>query len=277
LSNLIQARRGGTTARLAITPQNGELIWDTDQKKLYVGDGVTAGGVAVTSSGASGNISGAYDIEATTTYTDLGLSDEFESSGINSNWTLGGGASPGSVSLLTDTSAIYDRTTRDKGLLIQLKGDATETFTMRGAGIASGEQIVFSISVPQQNSGDSAPAYFRVGMSTGSASYNDGTAVTATYRSNRTTAAIDGLWANMTVPLASTRLYVRMIRSGSAVWITVSQDGTTWTVVGNASDTSMAYTWLVFGSTAQIGAHVCRPIFCVNWIRHVAYTGYDPW
>ena len=46
-----QVRRGTTLQRTALTPLVGELIYDTDEKRLYVGDGSTAGGVfrAVTS------------------------------------------------------------------------------------------------------------------------------------------------------------------------------------------------------------------------------------
>lgn len=40
----LQIRRGTDAERLAITPLAGELIYTTDTKKLYVGDGVTAGG-----------------------------------------------------------------------------------------------------------------------------------------------------------------------------------------------------------------------------------------
>ena len=40
-------RRGTNAERLTITPAQGELIYTTDNKKLYVGDGTTVGGVAV--------------------------------------------------------------------------------------------------------------------------------------------------------------------------------------------------------------------------------------
>src|SRR5574343_632441 len=41
----IQILRGTTTQRLAFIPLKGELVQDTDTKVLYIGDGVTAGGV----------------------------------------------------------------------------------------------------------------------------------------------------------------------------------------------------------------------------------------
>jgi len=50
----IQLRRGLEADRLSITPASGEPIWTTDTKKLYIGDGVTAGGILVTGGGGSG-------------------------------------------------------------------------------------------------------------------------------------------------------------------------------------------------------------------------------
>lgn len=49
MSNLIQVRRGTSTQRLAMTLANGEPGWDTDTKTLWIGDGVTPGGIPVTS------------------------------------------------------------------------------------------------------------------------------------------------------------------------------------------------------------------------------------
>jgi hypothetical protein len=45
-------RRGTDAQRLLITPAQGELIYTTDTKQLYVGDGSTAGGIAVDTGGA---------------------------------------------------------------------------------------------------------------------------------------------------------------------------------------------------------------------------------
>ena len=38
-----------SATRTAVTPLDGELLYDTDEKKLYSGDGITLGGVAITS------------------------------------------------------------------------------------------------------------------------------------------------------------------------------------------------------------------------------------
>lgn len=44
----LQLRRGSDAQRVAITFAEGEIVYTTDTKKLYVGDGVTAGGISAT-------------------------------------------------------------------------------------------------------------------------------------------------------------------------------------------------------------------------------------
>ncbi len=47
----LKIRRGTNAERLTITPEEGELIYTTDTKKVFVGDNTTAGGILVTDSG----------------------------------------------------------------------------------------------------------------------------------------------------------------------------------------------------------------------------------
>lgn len=47
MSNKIQVRRGTAAQLAAITPDSGEPGWTTDTKRLHVGDGSTAGGIAL--------------------------------------------------------------------------------------------------------------------------------------------------------------------------------------------------------------------------------------
>jgi len=47
MSQKIQIRRGVEAQRALITPDTGELLFTTDNKELYVGDGATAGGLLV--------------------------------------------------------------------------------------------------------------------------------------------------------------------------------------------------------------------------------------
>lgn len=50
----LQLRRGSSGTRTTITPAVGELIYTTDTKLVYVGDGTTAGGTLVSSGGGGG-------------------------------------------------------------------------------------------------------------------------------------------------------------------------------------------------------------------------------
>ena len=60
----LQVRRGTNTERLGITPLAGELVYTTDTKQLYVGDGSTAGGIT--------SISGTIDSVLADTTPQLG-------------------------------------------------------------------------------------------------------------------------------------------------------------------------------------------------------------
>jgi hypothetical protein len=52
----LQIRRGTDAERLEITPLQGELIFTTDNKEVYVGDGTTVGGIGITGSGGGGSV-----------------------------------------------------------------------------------------------------------------------------------------------------------------------------------------------------------------------------
>lgn len=56
MAQTIQFRRGLEANRTGITPAQGEPLWTTDDKKLYVGDGSTAGGIDLLSSVAANYI-----------------------------------------------------------------------------------------------------------------------------------------------------------------------------------------------------------------------------
>lgn len=66
----LQIRRGTDAERLLIIPLQGELIFTTDTKKLYVGDGTTQGGVASDTNtggvGGSTTLAGLSDVSLTT-------------------------------------------------------------------------------------------------------------------------------------------------------------------------------------------------------------------
>jgi|SaaInlV_200m_DNA_4_1039719.scaffolds.fasta_scaffold01073_7 hypothetical protein len=54
MANTISFKQGTEANRVGITPTEGEFVYTTDDKKLYIGDGATAGGNVV--SGAGGSI-----------------------------------------------------------------------------------------------------------------------------------------------------------------------------------------------------------------------------
>ncbi len=45
----LRIRRGLEADRLSITPEEGELLYTTDEKKWYGGDGITPGGNLISS------------------------------------------------------------------------------------------------------------------------------------------------------------------------------------------------------------------------------------
>src|ERR1700685_3855952 len=47
MSQKIQIRRGVEAQRALVTPDVGEMLFTTDDKQLFVGDGATAGGLLV--------------------------------------------------------------------------------------------------------------------------------------------------------------------------------------------------------------------------------------
>jgi hypothetical protein len=55
----LRLRRGTSTVLGTITPAEGELVYTTDTKRLYVGDGVTVGGIS-TNSGYTGSSAAGY-------------------------------------------------------------------------------------------------------------------------------------------------------------------------------------------------------------------------
>jgi hypothetical protein len=60
----LRIRRGTDSQRQGITPLEGELIYATDTKKLYVGDGSTGGGIVVDSSAGTSNLNDLANVTA---------------------------------------------------------------------------------------------------------------------------------------------------------------------------------------------------------------------
>ena len=102
----LRLRRGTNAERLTITPEIGELIYTTDTKKVFVGDGSTAGGVPIDTGllDLAGNSLNDLGDVATTAPTDtqvLAWNDA------NSNWEPADAATPDlSASVISDLSDV---------------------------------------------------------------------------------------------------------------------------------------------------------------------------
>lgn len=108
MPHVIKLKRGLESSRSGITPQDGELIYTTDNNQLFVGDGSTAGGLAV-----------AYDNYASWVVSD-GTNSEAITSGSTLNIVGGTGATTsydsGTNTLTIDTTAASAVLTETKTL-----------------------------------------------------------------------------------------------------------------------------------------------------------------
>ena len=68
---LLQIRKGLNSLREATTFAEGEPVWTTDTNKLYIGDGVTPGGVLVAGGGSTGNTFTNITVTSTATVQSL--------------------------------------------------------------------------------------------------------------------------------------------------------------------------------------------------------------
>jgi hypothetical protein len=96
----LRLRRGTDAERLLITPVSGELIYTTDTKLLYIGDGTTAGGTLVT--GGAGSGSSTLDALTDTDLTGATNNDVLKFNAGTNKWepSIAGGST---LDALTDT------------------------------------------------------------------------------------------------------------------------------------------------------------------------------
>jgi len=134
-------RRGLEADRLNFIPQEGELIYVTDTKQVYVGDGVTpggiliAGGVAPTTptyslgrSTASVNEGQSFTITLTTTNVDNGTNVPYQITGVSSA-DINGASLSGNFTVNSNTATLNITTTADS------LTEGNETFTITLVGI----------------------------------------------------------------------------------------------------------------------------------------------
>ncbi len=254
----------------------------------------TTATISASGGGGSGNISGAYDIEANTSYTDAGMSDEFASGTLNGKWTTA--TSSGTIDYPGQpATGVYDLATRSGTLLLQpaFSTSAETSISLRQTdSIASGESLVLSCGVPRTP--DFAGQYYTVCAIHLNSSTTSHT--TGTYNAIRAMAGLSGVQSGAAVvdmttnsgsqrsaayqPAVGGRIYLRISRktvggTDSFIWM-YSHDGTTWNFLNINSASSFTQVWVAVTQAQQVSGNISN-VFPINWIRHVASTAHDLW
>lgn len=147
-------RRGLETDRLSFTPEEGELIYVTDTKLIYVGDGVTAGGnllsgstapstptYALTRSSATVNEGASVTITLTTTNVNNGTSVPYTITGTGITAAdLGLGSLTGSFTVNSNTASLVIAVAND------FTTEGLETFTVTLNSITPAVTVSVSIT-----------------------------------------------------------------------------------------------------------------------------------
>ena len=134
-------RRGLEADRLSFVPLEGELIYVTDTKLVYVGDGVTPGGILVTGGGTpvptptyslsrsavSVNEGQSFTITLTTTNLPDGTSVPYIITGVSSA-DINGASLVGNFTVNSNTASLVVNTTADS----TTEGNETFTITLNG-------------------------------------------------------------------------------------------------------------------------------------------------
>jgi hypothetical protein len=111
----MQIRRGTNAERQLMIPLQGELIFTTDTKKLYVGDGTTLGGVIVDTTGSGGEPDG------------------------NTTYTISAGTTTGGANLtLTGSDSSIDNVKLEAGANVTVTRTDANTITIASSGSGSG-------------------------------------------------------------------------------------------------------------------------------------------
>ena len=123
----LKLRRGTNAGRTAITPAEGEPIFTTDTKQLYIGDGTTAGGVVVGGGGLTDGDKGDVTVSSS-----------------GATWTIDNGAvSYAKIQDVSNTSRLLGRATAGAGDIeeITIGSGLTLTGTTLSAGGGGGGDV----------------------------------------------------------------------------------------------------------------------------------------
>jgi hypothetical protein len=146
----ILLRRGTTAEREAYTPLQGEIIFDTDENKVYTGDGTTAGGIhilsnALTNTSAnvlefkvnSDTISSTATHTITNSYTEITTSNETSDLGTNDAPAITLTGNNGSIVY------VYFKTAGTRTAESSPFGTTTRNITVQGVSMVQGNFKTF--------------------------------------------------------------------------------------------------------------------------------------
>ena len=137
----LRLRRGTDAERQLITPVEGELIYTTDTKLLYVGDGSTAGGSLVTGAGGGSstldaltdtNLTGSADgevltfVAGTNKWTPVSIAELFNE---QQNYKINIVGDDSTIIIDTDTNNITGNTIIANNIISNLEGSVTGDLT----------------------------------------------------------------------------------------------------------------------------------------------------
>lgn len=137
----LRLRRGTDSERQLITPVDGELIYTTDTKLLYVGDGTTVGGTLVTGAGGAG--SATLDGLTDTDIVDPSNGDVLSWNAGTNKWEASAVAGIGIISL-NNLSDVFLPETPAVGDILRFDG---LNFTAQGADSIFEEQQNYKINI----------------------------------------------------------------------------------------------------------------------------------
>jgi hypothetical protein len=133
----LRLRRGLEADRLSFVPEEGELIYVTDTKLVYVGDGETPGGILISGGGSpiptyalgrsssSVNEGSSVTITLTTTNVDNGTLVPYTITGVNSA-DINSASLTGNFTISSNTAQVVISTTAD----LTTEGNETLTLTL---------------------------------------------------------------------------------------------------------------------------------------------------
>lgn len=178
---LIRVKRGLEAGRLSITPNMGEPLFTTDTKKLYIGDGVTPGGIAVDLGAPPAPVQSVAGKTGAVTLdkSDVGLSNADDTSDANkpistaTQTALDGkqNADPTLTSLAAhNTNGILTQTAADTFTGRTITGTTNQVTVTNGDGVAGNP----TLSLPQSIHTGATPTFAGATLTNSAINTGDG-------------------------------------------------------------------------------------------------------